>query len=454
MPQHRGDQSGDTGDDRQDDAAGDDRADERRVREPARAVAREEADERLVVVRDAVDVQQHARHEQPGEDREARDDRERQRAIPHRYVQTGWPVAGQRGQPAAERPARGRGPGRRATVAVRLASRERSSVARSGRHAICGLDRERTRVSPLPELETSPDLGRRASASRGAHDAFPRRPLSQRSSPASRRSSPLGWYARSPATPARPGEGGRARRRRGGTPASRPARVPRPPARPLCGDRAAADARARDHARRGAPARRARSPRPPRRGDPARRQLRRGLGLRPPKRHLDERAAGVSRTSATSGIVVGLALVLVVVELVRRRSRWSFLFLLTVLAGMEISMLAVKDLVGRLRPTLNPAAATLGPSFPSGHSATAAAFYAAAALVIGRRLRGRVRHLIAAIAVAHRCRSRGEPRAARPALALRRRRRPRTRLGVVRALRSRLRRPLAHADRRGRHRGR
>ena len=37
-----------------------------------------------------------------------------------------------------------------------------------------------------------------------------------------------------------------------------------------------------------------------------------------------------------------------------------------------------------MRPTFNPAAATLGPSFPSGHSATAAAFYATAALLLGR----------------------------------------------------------------------
>ncbi|MGZ4356070.1 MAG: phosphatase PAP2 family protein, partial [Gaiellaceae bacterium] len=38
----------------------------------------------------------------------------------------------------------------------------------------------------------------------------------------------------------------------------------------------------------------------------------------------------------------------------------------------------------RVRPSFNPAAATLGPSFPSGHSATAAAFFAAAALLLGR----------------------------------------------------------------------
>jgi membrane-associated phospholipid phosphatase len=99
-------------------------------------------------------------------------------------------------------------------------------------------------------------------------------------------------------------------------------------------------------------------------------------------------------------LVVVLALVLVVVELIRRRSRWSFLFLLAVLAGEEAAMRAVKDVVGRVRPALTSEAATLGPSFPSGHSATAAAFYAAAALVLGRTLPGRGRHLVIAAAVA------------------------------------------------------
>ena len=99
-------------------------------------------------------------------------------------------------------------------------------------------------------------------------------------------------------------------------------------------------------------------------------------------------------------VVVVLALVLVVVELIRRRSRWALLFFLAVLGGEEAAMLAVKALVGRVRPTLTAEAATLGPSFPSGHSATAAAFYAAAALVLGRALPGRTRHLLIAGAVA------------------------------------------------------
>jgi membrane-associated phospholipid phosphatase len=99
-------------------------------------------------------------------------------------------------------------------------------------------------------------------------------------------------------------------------------------------------------------------------------------------------------------VVIGFAIALVVLDAFRRRNRWTFLFLVTVLAGMEASMLVVKDIVGRVRPTLNPAASTLGPSFPSGHSATAAAFYAAAALIIGRTLRRPARQFVIAGAIA------------------------------------------------------
>jgi undecaprenyl-diphosphatase len=99
-------------------------------------------------------------------------------------------------------------------------------------------------------------------------------------------------------------------------------------------------------------------------------------------------------------LIVVLAVVLALVETLRKGSRWAWLFLLVVLAGMELAQLGVKDLVGRLRPTLDPAAAALGPSFPSGHSATAAAFWAAVALIIGRTLPRPIRPLVAATAVA------------------------------------------------------
>lgn len=99
-------------------------------------------------------------------------------------------------------------------------------------------------------------------------------------------------------------------------------------------------------------------------------------------------------------VVIGLAVLLVVVDAIRNRNRWSFLFLLAVLVGTEVAMLGSKAIVGRVRPTLNPDAARLGPSFPSGHSATAAAFYAAAALIIGRSLSRTARQFVIAAAVA------------------------------------------------------
>jgi undecaprenyl-diphosphatase len=131
--------------------------------------------------------------------------------------------------------------------------------------------------------------------------------------------------------------------------------------------------------------------------------------------HLDNVVAawGYDHRSATStkglravtdlgslDIVVGLAVALAAFAVIRWRDRWSFLFLLTVLVGMEAITLGVKDLVGRVRPTLDPAATSLGPSFPSGHSATSAAFYAAAALIVGRHLPRRARQVVFGVAVA------------------------------------------------------
>jgi membrane-associated phospholipid phosphatase len=55
----------------------------------------------------------------------------------------------------------------------------------------------------------------------------------------------------------------------------------------------------------------------------------------------------------------------------------------------------IKDLLDRVRPTANPLAHTLGPSFPSGHTTGAAACFAAFALVLGR---GRSRNTQAVLA--------------------------------------------------------
>ncbi|MDQ3379489.1 MAG: phosphatase PAP2 family protein [Actinomycetota bacterium] len=106
-------------------------------------------------------------------------------------------------------------------------------------------------------------------------------------------------------------------------------------------------------------------------------------------------------------LVIVLAVVLALVEYIRRPGRWTVPFLVVVILGQNLLTNGLKELLDRVRPTLNPIAETLGPSFPSGHSATAAAFYAAAALVIGRGRSSRARALIAgsaaAIAVAVAC---------------------------------------------------
>jgi undecaprenyl-diphosphatase len=72
------------------------------------------------------------------------------------------------------------------------------------------------------------------------------------------------------------------------------------------------------------------------------------------------------------------------VESARTRNRWVVPFLLAVMVGDTLITEAIKALVDRARPELEAVAATLGPSFPSGHTSTAAASWAAFALVAGR----------------------------------------------------------------------
>ncbi len=96
--------------------------------------------------------------------------------------------------------------------------------------------------------------------------------------------------------------------------------------------------------------------------------------------------------------VLVLAIVVSIVAFLRRPSHWIPLFLVTVLVGQWLLTNGIKELLDRVRPTLNPIAETLGPSFPSGHTTTAAAFYTAAALVLGRGVRPHGRALLAGAA--------------------------------------------------------
>jgi membrane-associated phospholipid phosphatase len=94
-------------------------------------------------------------------------------------------------------------------------------------------------------------------------------------------------------------------------------------------------------------------------------------------------------------IVPLLAVAVLVYEYRRAPSRYLVPFMLAVFIGDKLVTNGIKDLVDRARPTLNPIAETLGPSFPSGHSSTAASFYAALALILARRRSARVRALLA-----------------------------------------------------------
>ena len=86
-------------------------------------------------------------------------------------------------------------------------------------------------------------------------------------------------------------------------------------------------------------------------------------------------------------VVVALGcVVLAAIETRRTRSRWIVSVHRCRSGRRGDLQTVIKQIVDRARPVLfNPAAATLGPSFPSGHSTTAAAFYASAALLLGRR---------------------------------------------------------------------
>jgi membrane-associated phospholipid phosphatase len=93
-------------------------------------------------------------------------------------------------------------------------------------------------------------------------------------------------------------------------------------------------------------------------------------------------------------LIIGLAIAVAIAEYIRRPSRWILPFLAVVIVGQVVLTRGIKDILDRVRPEFNPIAETLGPSFPSGHSAAAAAFFGAVALLVSR---GRTPHQRAVI---------------------------------------------------------
>jgi undecaprenyl-diphosphatase len=107
----------------------------------------------------------------------------------------------------------------------------------------------------------------------------------------------------------------------------------------------------------------------------------------------------ITQLGATE-LVVPAAVVVLVLEHRRVASRWILPFLAVVLIGQGLLTNGIKEALDRVRPDLNPAAHLLGPSFPSGHTATAAAFWAAVCLLAGRSRGHRAHVVLAGAAVA------------------------------------------------------
>jgi membrane-associated phospholipid phosphatase len=97
-------------------------------------------------------------------------------------------------------------------------------------------------------------------------------------------------------------------------------------------------------------------------------------------------------------VVPLIGIPILIYEWRRRPNLHLLLFVALVFAGDELVTTAIKDLVDRARPTFNPLAHALGPSFPSGHSSTAASFYAALAFVLARGRTRRAGALLVGVA--------------------------------------------------------
>jgi undecaprenyl-diphosphatase len=101
----------------------------------------------------------------------------------------------------------------------------------------------------------------------------------------------------------------------------------------------------------------------------------------------------------STGVIAALTVGVLALEMIRRPSRWLPVFLLAAVVGQALASTLVKDLLDRVRPSANPIAHTLGPSFPSGHTTGAAACFAAFALVLGRGRSRNVQSILAGAAV-------------------------------------------------------
>jgi membrane-associated phospholipid phosphatase len=94
-------------------------------------------------------------------------------------------------------------------------------------------------------------------------------------------------------------------------------------------------------------------------------------------------------------VMIAVALVVCVVEYARTRTRAVIGFLLVVVLGQVMLQNLTKVIVDRARPDIDRLTGFSSSSFPSGHAMTAAATYAAVALLLGRGRSPRVKAMLA-----------------------------------------------------------
>jgi membrane-associated phospholipid phosphatase len=98
-------------------------------------------------------------------------------------------------------------------------------------------------------------------------------------------------------------------------------------------------------------------------------------------------------------LTIAIAAVVAVVAWVRTRQRAIPWFLVCVIGGVTILLNVSKAIVSRDRPDIRQLTGFSGSSFPSGHAATAAATFAAFALLLGLRHSHRVKAVLTGAAV-------------------------------------------------------
>ncbi len=118
-------------------------------------------------------------------------------------------------------------------------------------------------------------------------------------------------------------------------------------------------------------------------------------------RHATDLSTSVLRTLTQlggTGAVIVIGLVVAAAERRRLRSWTPLWFLVVVMAGVSLVFNLTKWTVDRARPDVDRLVGFSSSSFPSGHAATAAAMWAAFALLLGRRRSSAVRSALAGVA--------------------------------------------------------